>query len=474
MNAFELKIRPDTQMLPIALATVGKYAKLFFKTKKDVDRIILATEEAINNVLSFSVTSRMEEITITAEGADGEFTVCVLDKGLPGDYEKTLTGTDRIGLTLMHGVVDEAAVENLGLEGRRQKLVKYYSRMPEFASLSKQPEAKIIDGAEISVRTPKKEEMLDICRAFYNEYGLTYVNDLIYYPDRFYAAVAKDQIHSTIAVDQDGHFAGHHGTFQWTNVPGIWESGMAVVNSNYRNAGVFKKMMARTYNYVHDEAKGKIFLGCCITSHPYSQKLRLKYGSAPCGFCFNIAPPDIAASTFKGSNDFSSEALAASAFDFTPKTVYLPEELHDGANFIYKGMELPRELSTEILPPPETPTKSAWSFNTRQLSGSINLSQIGADCATRLRSDIYELKMRGADMITLYISAEVPCFNYAYEAAKSEGFFFTGILPNADQGDVVEMQKMVSCVVDYPSIVTTGPFTELLEIVRSFDPDQKK
>ena len=36
------------------------------------------------------------------------------------------------------------------------------------------------------------------------------------------------------------------------------------------------------------------------------------------------------------------------------------------------------------------------------------------------------------------------------------------------------MQKMVNCVVDYDSIITTGPFTELLDIVRSFDPDQKK
>ena len=474
MNAFEIKIRPETALLPVALGAVSAYAKLFFKNKKDVDRIVLATEEAINNVLSYSVTTRMQEITVAAEGADGEFTVYVLDKGLPGDYEKTLTGEDRLGLTLMHGVVDEAAVENLGMDGRRQKLVKYYSRMPEFAALPRQPEPEFIDGAEISVRAPKKDEMLEICRAFYNEYGLTYVNDLIYYPERFYAAVAKDQIHSTIAVDQHGRFAGHHGVFQWTNVPGVWEAGMAVVNSSFRNAGVFKKMMARTYAYVHDEVKGKLFLGCCITTHPYSQKLRLKYDSFPCGFSFNAVPPELAESTFKGASDFSTEALAASAFDFTPKSIYLPEELHTAARFIYGGMNLTREFSPETLSLPETPTKSAWFFNNRLRIGSINFSQPGSDYATRLRSDIYELKTRGAEMITLYLSVELAGLQAAYEAAKAEGFFFTGILPNADQGDVLIMQKMVNHVVNYDSLITTGPFTELLDIVRAFDPDQQK
>jgi len=352
--------------------------------------------------------------------------------------------------------------------------VKYYVSIPEFSSLPKQKSDQIIENAEINVRTPRKDEMLDICRAFYNEYGLTYVNDLVYYPERFYAAVAKDQIHSTIAVDQFGNFAGHHGVFQWSNVPGIWESGMAVVNGNYRNAGVFKKMMERTYAYAHDEVKAKLFLGGCITTHPYSQKLRLKYGSFPCAFCFNVAPPDLAESTFKKATDYSSEAIAASSFDFTPRKVYLPEELLPAANMIYTGMALPRDISVESLPVPECPSKSTWFFNNRLRNGSINLTQSGADFETRLRSDIFELKSRGAEMIMLYLSAEQPGLQKIFEAAKAEGFFFVGLLPNADQGDVLCLEKMVSSVVNYDSFITTGPFTDLLAIVRSFDPDQKK
>lgn len=472
MNALEIRIRPETQMLPAALGAVSAYASIYFENKKDVDRIVLATEEAINNVLSFSATSHLEEITVTAESADGEFTVCVLDKGLPGDYEKTLQGEDRIGLALMHAVVDEASVENLGMDGRRQKLVKYYSRIPEFAKYPKKAEPEYIDGAEISVRSPKKADMLEVSRAFYNTYGLTYVNDLVYYPDRFYAAVAKDQIHSTVAVDQNGRIAGHHGVFEWGSVPGIWESGMAVVDSRYRNAGVFKKMMARTFAYVRDREDCRMFLGGCTTAHPYSQKLRLKYDSAPCAFNLNLGQPGMMNSGMQSSDYYTSEAIAAAVFDFTERTVYLPEELHGIARFVYGGLHLPRQISSELLPLPSKPTLSSWSYNKYLGAGTINVVEPGADCESRLLSDIFELKQRGSKTLTLYISAEKAGLNAVYAAAKAQGFFITGILPNAKQGDVVVMQKMVDSVVDYSTLVTTGPYTELLEMIRPFDPDQ--
>ena len=474
MSAIEIRILPDAQLLSSALSAIRSYAKHFFKTRKDVDRIALATEEAVNNILSFSVTSHLDAITITADGTDGEFTVCVLDKGLPGDYEKTLLGEDRLGLTLMHNAMDVVTVENLGAAGRCQKLVKYYSTVPDFAALPEPPQPAPIENAEITIRAPKKEEMLAVCRAIYNEYGLTYSKDIVYYPERFYAAVAKDQIHSTVAVDENGNIAGHHAVFEWDTVPGVWEGGMAVVNSNYRNAGVFRRMMQRSYDYVHDEVKGRLFLGCCVMTHPYSQMNRLKYGSNPCGFLLNLTPPDVLRSSFKAKDTFTADAIACSVFDPTPKTVYLPEELRAAAEKIYGNVKIPRTIVTDdsSLPAAEA-TESAWFFNTAKRNGTINLRCPGADFQRRLRSDMYALKCRGAEMLILYISAELPGLPAVYEAAKQEGFFFTGIIPATDQGDVLMMQKMLNNVVDYDSLVSYGPFTELLEIVRGFDPDQK-
>ncbi len=474
MSDIDISIVPKAGMLPSVIAAVKAYALVWFDDMKDAEKIGLATEEAINNVISYSMSSRIESIRITADACDGEFTVCVYDAGLPGDYETILKGEDRLGLTIMNSAVDVVSVENLGLDGRCQRLVKYYSKTTQLDNKKAETPLAPIENAKLTVRTPKKSEMLEICRAFYAEYGLSYINDIIYYPERFYAAVAKDRIHSTVAVDENGGIAGHHAAWQWTDIPGVWESGMAIVNKRYRNAGAFHMMMQRSYNYVHDEAKGKIFLGCCVTTHPYSQKIRLKYGSYPNGFGFNMAPPDAFQSTFRGENEYSSEAFACTVFDKTPRTVYLPEELSEITDMIYRGLDLERTVLKDGIESFSDATKCTHIFSSRTRIGSINIFEYGEDWDKLLSNHVYELKSQGAEMIHLNLSIESPVFLKAYEQAKKDGFFFTALFPCTDCGDVIKMQKMLFRTVNYDSFVTVEPYTTLLGKIRALDPDMKK
>ena len=474
MDAIEINIRTDISLIPIPLGAVREYAKSYFKDEKTVERIVLALEEALNNVFNYSMSGILEQITVTADANDGEFTVSVIDKGIPGNYESTLEGDDRIGLTIMQNSVDEIYIENLGFGGRRQKLVKYYCSIPATSVLEEKAEEKPLENIEITVRSPKKNEMLNISRAFYNAYGLTYINDTFYYPERLYAAISKGKIYSTIAVDQYGGFAGHHGTAQWSIVPGIWETGMAVVNGNYRNMGILNKMMARTNNYVQNEVKSKVSIGCCITTHPFSQKMRLKFGSSPCAFGLGFIPGEFARNSFNEDAHPTSEAIAASVYDFTPKTVYLSRELTEPAEFIYNGLKLEREILCEGENEAKGVTISKCAYNNRLKNGEINLEKIGSDYESRLNSDLVKFKEQGAETATLYFSIQNPESINVYEAAKKQGFFFTGILPNSDQGDIMRMQKMLIHVVDYDAIVTVEPFTTLLNMVRAFDPDNEK
>ena len=470
MNALEIKIRPEVELIPAVRAAVGDYAKNFFTDHRVIQRLMLATEEALSNVLLYARTDRMKFVTVTANGAGGEFVISVTDTGLLGDYDQILSGEDRLGLELMRGMVDEMRVENLGVNGRRQTLVRYYCEQLTESAPEKTAAPVVIENPEITVRAPRPEELLEVCRALYNEYGMTYVNDIIYYPERFRAAVESDTVHSTVAVDRDGSLAGHHAAFEWSIIPGIWESGMAVVNKNYRNAGIFHKMMERTYAYVHDEKKGRVFLGCCVTAHPYSQKLRLRYGSFPCGFQFNTAPPDLFQSTFKAEQDFSHEAIACSVFDFTPKTVWLPAEVRPAADRIYGWLKLPREVRDDAGEPTAEWSELSTNLNARQMVYFGTLKTIGRDYVRCLRSFVTEGKRRSCHVLTLYVPAEQAALLSVYEEAKKEGFFFTGLLPNSDLGDMMILQNMISTVVDYDCQVFAEYFSELAEIVRGLDP----
>jgi len=474
MNAIEIKIRPDASLLPSVLSSVKVYAKQFFKSRADIDRIILALEEAVNNVLSYSVTDHMTNITVTADSADGKFTVCVLDTGLPGDYDETLKGDERLGLEIMQSSVDEFRVENLGFGGRRQCLIKYYDKLPILAVKDKSGDNEVIENAVITIRPPKREEILGISRAFYNEYGLTYLREDIYYPERFYACINKGQIYSTIAVDQNGGFAGHLASLKWDHLPGIWECSMAVVNGRYRGAGVFTKLMEENLRFMKNEANGKTYISCCVTSHPYSQKTHVKYNFFPCGFLFNGVPPDALSSSFLKEGQYTHEAYAAIVYDFSERTVYFPEELIKPASFIYNGLKLPRTLITDDVEPQVEHTCSTWSYSTGTRTGSVVISAIGKDYAKRLRSDVFELRTRGAEMISLNINVCTPGFVRLYEAAKAEGFFFTAVIPNAEMGDIFVMQKLLKKNVIYDELITVEPFTTMLEMIREFDPDQNQ
>lgn len=472
MNDIEIRIRPEKHLIAPALETVREYAKSFFNSNKILNRICLGLEEAIANVISYGYSKHLDYISICVEAADGAFTISIIDKGLPGNYEKTLKGEDRLGLEIMRNVVDELSITNMGMDGRCQKLVTYYGKQPVFEE-SHDEEIKIIENPEFTFRSPKKDEMLEVCRGIYNEYGMTYPKDLVYYPDRFYAAVEADTFHSSVAVDQYGNVAGHHASFEWDIVPGVYESGLAVVSKSYRNAGLLKKFMERTTDYVVNEKKAKIFVGGCVTTHEFSQKSRLRMGSLPCAYKLNQAPPDMVQSSFKKEGVFTHEAFAGSVYDFTERTVYITEEILPAVEKIYDSMKLPRTILTEgDTSKKSDATKGIVQYNKRLRSGEINVITYGEDYKGKFHEAVLDIKSQGAESISIYLSAESSVFLEAYEFAKKEGFFFTGIFPNTDQGDVVMMQNILSNIVDYSQIVSIPPFTELLEFIRNLDPDQ--
>lgn len=472
MKAFEMSILPDLNLIPATCAAVKVFAKNFFD-EKDVRRVGLATEEAINNVLKYSMSNTLEKIDISVEAENGDFTVKITDGGLPGNYMETLEGEDAIGMNLMQGMMDVTSVENLGTGGRCQKLVKYYTKMPEFAVMEKEEDNTPVEGAVITVRQPREDEMLEICRRLYGEYGLTYSHDDIYYPDKFWEEVKTDQIHSIVAVDQNDKIAGHHASFNWTDIPGIWESGMAVVDSRYRGAGIFGKMMDVTRDYVINQQKAKVFISTATTFHTATQKLRLKIGDVPCGYFLSSSGAELMHGTFQEVATRSSFAMACSILDKSEKTIYCPEEIVHVLKTVYEAQETPRNYVFDDMIPEEEETLTASFNNKRNKNGRIVFYRIGKDFERVLRTECYNMKRTNAEQIELAISMDGPGTVGIYNLAKKMGFFFEGFFPCADCGDVMFMVKAVSEPVNYEAIQTISPFTEMLEMIRAFDPDQK-
>lgn len=478
-QTFQLKISPDKEMIAIALSAAKEYASRYIKDEKEVGRMVLALEEAIANVLNYSLTSSVDSIKIYAEAEGGELKFSVIDKGLPGDYSTMLKDEDSLGLTIMQKVTDRITIKNLGLKGRCQELVKYVSKMPDFeAEKKEEQQPELIVPKEINIIPMRRSDADCVARLFYKEYGFSYPNDIVYYPDRLYEASQSGSLHSLVAVNEEGRFLGHIAAFEWSDLPGVYETGMAAVDPVCRGSGVLNILMHEIDKYVRSCPNSKQNLGEAVVTHYYSQKSGYKTGSRGSGFAFCLTPPGAGVSTFREKGDEyvrqrDSYIYTPLVIDRSGKTVYSVPEINDVAGFVYNILDLERNVVVDDVPSElETSIGTSTTNNTYNFTRLV-ISDIGKDIAQRIRRDCFEAKKNGSAMIQLFVSMDRPGVYQAYEEAKKQGFFCAGLLPVTEKGDMLIMVNLFENTVDYENFKLYDPYYPLLEMIRKLDPDQR-
>lgn len=480
MKNFELKISPQPEMISIALQAAGAYAGQYINDKREISRLSLALEEAIANVLNYSLTDSVQSITVRGEAVDGELRLSVLDFGLPGNYEELLTDEDALGLTIMHASVDQVNVKNLGKGGRCQELIKYYVDRPDYShkeeTTGAAPVTKVTDFEIMPMRS--KQDALMVGRGLYAEYGFSYGKDMAYYPELLYAATRKGQLYSAVAIDKaTGKTVGHIAAWEWSDIPGIWESGMAVTDAACRGTGVFGKLLEHIIHYVETQTDGALHLGVAVTSHPYSQKGAYHYGSRPFGFNFNAHGADALASTFKSKDELTNErdttVYMGWILDHERKTVYAVPEIKEILEGRYEAVGAERDIVTDEMSAEVETTVTELHYKPQWQHARICCFTIGRDFAEQLHRDMLTAKRSGAVVVELCLSMDKPGVSEAYKAAKDMGFFFAGVLPGSKQGDILLLSKMLSHTVNYERIKTHEGATAFLEQIRVLDPDQQ-
>lgn len=473
MRLFKLKIVPDKRMIPVALTAMRETARYFFADETTVEHISLALEEAIANVTEFCLSDSLESIDIEAELCDDDsFVMTVTDKGIPGDLDKMLGGEKGLGLSLMSRMVDKISSENMGAQGRRQRMVKYLSEKPKF-EIRPVPELEATaPDIHLTIRPLKETEAIEVARCIYDEFGLTYVNETVYYPERFYSAVQKGEIYSLVAVTDSGEIAAHLAMWEWSVLPGIWEMGMGVVKHQFRKVHVMEKLVQEIITYARDEKKLPGLLAEPVLYHPYTQKISNKFDFFACGAGLAYTAASLKNTINNMENTRDSLALAMNIFKREARTLYLPDELNEMVEEILARMALPATIvNDETLPQRDECESFCENYSTLQL-GRIVIYHTGKNVEFQLRHLAARLKRHSAEVIELFIMLNEPEAVFAYEAAKKQGYFCTGFLPMSKCGDMLMMQNLMAQAVDYDALQTVEPFTGLLERIRTLDPNE--
>ena len=457
--------------------------------KNDVEKILLALEEAATNVIEHAYEEGEQAFfEVIFEPLTTGLKIIVKDKGLPfhpDEIAEYTTPTDvddvaiGLGSFLMKNAVDELVFHNLGREGKELHLIKRhpYKSIVDYhdpSQLERFPEQTIKGGAPVEekalqVRLMKPSEAFDVSKLFYRAYGYSYGIDSIYYPDRFSQLIIDGSIISAVTVTQENRVVGHAALVKDNPGANIAEAAMAAVQPDFRGYGCQNRMLA----LLVEEARKRGLVGIfskAVTNHIYAQKAGQKVGFKRVALVVGLIPAD---RSFKGIHTELSQRESV-AYGFLPIanprgiTLYPPDHHREFVEMIFRTVGLERNFAR----PPETPSSVqdvAPLIKTTLVSSynraTIEIHRYGTDTLSETKAILKELRFKKIDEITLYLNLRYPETALLCGEFEKLGFFIAGVLPFSHVGDALILQYLNNVPIDYDKIQVAS---ETLEAIRAY------
>jgi serine/threonine-protein kinase RsbW len=429
-------------------------------------------------------------LDVSCERIPAGLKIVIHDKGLP--FGRVGPGPGDAGVAdnavlSLRDHFDEIYFNNLGPEGKELVLVKHLGDssladyeaacrfQPQEASEATQP---LLPAAEpCMIRPMEPPDALDISKTVYRTYGYSYAHDYIYYPEKIAALNASGEVHSALAVTEQGEIIGHCALSLWSDNPRIGELGQGVVVPRYRSQGCFAKLTEYLIGTARLRGLQGVF-GEAVTVHPFSQRTALQQGLRDCALFLGLVPPTV---DFKGlTNKPSARGSMLVQFKHldTPAgaEIYAPLRHADMLHAIYANLDaaaVPRILTA----PEDGPAEgtSAYKIN---LIRSLNFARIrvdrcGADIVADIRFKLRELCFQRWEVIHLVLNLSDPQTSQYCSRFEELGFFFAGVLPlGLSSGDALILQYLNTVLAPYSAIQTASRFAaELVAYVKSCDPN---
>ena len=465
----DLRIQADTALIPNILDFVCELASEYDLASEDSPRLRLALEEILASVFSYGYNNdRIHTVDVVVSVGEGTLRVSVMDKGLPYDYKTLLESRSADSANILTHMRNGPMMRYLGKEGREQ--IVSFPILPRTAGAPEGREAsEPVDFSAIEIHPMRPEEGIQVAQCLYDEFGYTYVNDIVYFPERFNEAVASGTMMSYTAVAPSGEVAGHLTLIKTPLLPGTAELAMGVVRKRYRKGSVMSRLTEAVMAAASDDSLTSIYAQP-VGFHPYTQKTCIANGMSPCSVNFNYTGADLAMSYFserRRQHVFMAVRMLADV----RRTVYCPPDARDVADFVIGGCGLDRVHADPREPATGSRTVLDTDIHGDSASASVFVRSAGEDAAAAMRRAHKSARDSRCEVAFIFINLQDPCAASAYDAARGLGYFPVGMFPGTSENDWLVMHNTFIGGIDYGSFVAEGPFAELLEIVRHHDPE---
>ena len=477
VNSCRLDVPVDVDFLPVVGSFLGSLADCYGvspDTRASFQEVIVRLVKLIMD-RGFA-PGDLASIAISVIPITAGLQIVIEDRGLPFDPDKWTAGEAGEILEQVRRHMDVVRFLNLGPEGHRTRLVKYFQRLRpevEHGGASAPP-----DGASpLEIRRLAPGEALQVCRCVYRCYGYSYgALDAAYFPERMEALSASNEILSVVAVTPTGEVAGHLALERSGANAKLATAGVAAVLPEFRSRGLAHKLTIALLKEAESQGveEAQAF---AVTSHPYSQKLAHSYGFHCLAVYLATAYFD-----FKGIREQGGQRETIlglyrrlSGTVSEPEVLYAPTRHRVMIESLCLHIERPVrfvEVDSPRIPegvPEGVPSVLFHESPIRNLA-KIHISRFGEGWLEQVRSHVRYLRQQEYRQFILTLPLGTPFAVVATPALEKLGFFFAG-LSVREEGLCLVLQFLHGVTLDYAQIELVEPMAkELLAYVKVLDP----
>lgn len=476
----DLTVITDKRLLIGIAKVIAASARVMGMDERDLLRLESAVFEAGTNVIDHAFEKDvLGEFKIMLIERPGKLVVVVEDRGMPMDIDKVESGQEiGIGWKAMHAFADQVTFNNQGHKGKRVEMIKNLPLEDIKKYLNPHDKRGIFSGDVPEDKLPttsrllRPEDVVSLARCVYRTYGYTYMDDF-YYPEKIRQSMASGNLMSFVMNDEQGEVIAHAAIVKPFPGAKVGEIGRGFVSPNYRGKGLLKIMVKDMVSHAKKEGLYG-FYGEALTVHPYSQKSLLSMGGVETGFLIGFVPGNVDIGLDKERmQKRNTLCIIYYRLNEEPeRELYFPEHHSKMLGRIYQKLGLKRKIvnevdSVEVQRALPDKAKLNISINHELQNMTMSVTQYGLDIVEHVAFMLREGCLHKNACIYLELPLSDPATRVYSERLEDLGFFFSGIAPEMENGDVLRLQYLNNLEIDYHKIIVAGDFgKEILEYIQ--------
>ncbi|MBI3412226.1 MAG: GNAT family N-acetyltransferase [Planctomycetes bacterium] len=293
------------------------------------------------------------------------------------------------------------------------------------------------------IRRMRPDDAVGISQLMYRNYGNTYFNPDVYYPERIAAQNAYGSLLSIVAQGEDGYIAGHLALEMNEEGP-VAEVGQAVVDPAHRGRGLLNRMKEKLADEVrHLNLAGWYAAAVCV--HTLTQKSNVTHGGRVSSVNLGISPKT---EEFRAIAEKLTQRVSCLLYfhwlkEPSERTVFVPDKHQTMIAHIYENLRCPIRFGEGR--PPSGHGTLVTKIDAGAARGTIRAGQIGEDTVRSIRHAKRSLvEQSRAEVVFVELPLSNPATPQVVLDLENDGLGFAGIAPNfSANGDLLQLVYLV-------------------------------